>query len=613
MAKKELDFNFNYIINIFKRRKKVFYITFFIVMIATVAYLFIAPIKYKAKMVVEYTAGDSSNSSSIGSLASMATLAGVSGGVSNIANEIEKIKSGPVLTKIVEELDMVNKANNNKSLYAKLRGIEFTTEHMINGLLENLNISNIKETNLIEIKYESKSQEESARIVNLIYNYYMQINKENYIKESEEYSKVLQESFNQISSQYEDINKKLIDYQTKNKIDISAQQDPMIEYYAQAYMNLIKLDSEKSNLEMKKQSIENNLYELDPKTKEFILENTNVNSTINSIKSNIVQKQIQLETLKLTTPNAPQIGILEAEIKAAQKKLQETTTQILSDDLKYLAVVDKNKYEEYIQTKTQLELFDTLKESSEKMLNIIDNEISSKSPLLYKYFLLRKDKTILELKYTGLLNALEQENLKRTFYKPKLKIVTDVSIPQIPFSPNKKLTVVLGFLLGIIFGIIMVIFKENTDKNIKSKNEFEGLFRSSDIILNNIEDSRKIFNYIYKNNYKKLGIILTNPTSEQNRISDKLYNMLNQFNNNIVYLKPEENQDLKQDINNYENFKKSEYGLIHFKKYDSSDYILYNELLDKKILLIQEEKTDIEEIENILDKEKNIVTVYIKK
>ncbi|GKX67448.1 YveK family protein [Inconstantimicrobium mannanitabidum] len=91
---------------------------------------------------------------------------------------------------------------------------------------------------------------------------------------------------------------------------------------------------------------------------------------------------------------------------------------------------------------------------------------------------------ILEISYTGtdknqakdIVGAITDEFVKTSkdlISNANVKVVETVRLPEGPSSPNKKLNISIGLLLGLIVGIGLAFFLEVTDTTFKSKEELE--------------------------------------------------------------------------------------------------------------------------------------------
>lgn len=91
---------------------------------------------------------------------------------------------------------------------------------------------------------------------------------------------------------------------------------------------------------------------------------------------------------------------------------------------------------------------------------------------------------ILEISYTStdknqakdIVGAITDEFVKTSkdlISNANVKVVETVRLPEAPVSPNKKLNIAVGLLLGLIVGIGLAFFLEVTDTTFKSKEELE--------------------------------------------------------------------------------------------------------------------------------------------
>lgn len=617
----ERELTFSDILRIFKRRKWTFLIIFLLTIFLTAVYLFfVATPTYEAKQVIEYKSSSSQPSVSLGSMSSAANLLGISQpSDSGLTTEIERMKADWVLANVVKELNLVEKANENKGLIATLRGTEVTERDLIDSLKEGINIQNVQDTNMIEISYQSSDPTMAASVVSLVYSYYTDYAENLYFEDSQSYLNQVETLFEDVSQQYDQINKEVLDFQTKNKLLASSSTssqtfDSLISYYSETYMNILKLDADKNQLEIRKQAIENNIFKLSPETKEFILTNTEKDTPVKDIKSKLVSDRIELETLKLNSPSSPKIGALKAEITVLENELENNLEAIFSNDLNFLASIDMGTFNEYTGIITQLQLFDVTKQVYENMLQVIDDEISKSSPILYEYFLLKQQQTILQARYNTLLTALEQERMKASLYDNKFKVITSAYIPENPVSPNTTLTLAIGGVLAIFLGILGVFVREASDKTVKDLYEFESLFGVPDIILDDSNDAEKIVNYVYKKDFKKFGLLFLGDFSVAQNLSQRIYNILNTVKpNKTEYFTSKENEDYKEKFEKFEKFKNTNEAFIMFDNFNNGDYILYRDDLEKIIIFIEEKTTNLEDIKEIFKKEKDPTVVYVKK
>lgn len=94
------------------------------------------------------------------------------------------------------------------------------------------------------------------------------------------------------------------------------------------------------------------------------------------------------------------------------------------------------------------------------------------------------DTQILDLKYKGkdpkevleVTNAITDEFIsesKKLIPNGNLQIIQAAQLPENPVSPNKKLNIVIAFVLGLMVGVGVVLLLEYLDNTFKSRDELE--------------------------------------------------------------------------------------------------------------------------------------------
>ncbi|WP_129408517.1 GumC family protein [Marinitoga lauensis] len=610
------------ILRIFKRRKVTFFVIFIITILITGLYLFFAKDIYEAKMVVE-TKNTSKTSSLLAQYGSLASMVGISlpSGGNSISTIIEKMKSDQILLKVIEKNNLLDYylKNSKPSFISKIlnknNSNEINKYDIVKSIKENLDIQPQKDTSLIKISYKSTDPTLAASIVQSVYDEYVKYEREIALADSNFYLKTLKDLFKDVSDKYLNIQKKILDFQVNNKIFDENSLDPFVSLYSKLYFDLIDIDSKKTELETKIKTIEDNLVNLNPDLKKFFLEN---NESIKPLKSELVNLKIEYETLKLNSTQNPKLIELETKIQVLEDNLKSQINSIMENNLKYLASTDIDTYKEYVNDKTQLELLDVVKSSTISLMQKIDSEIKAKSPLLYEYFLLKKDSAILQTKYNNLKSSIETQELQTKFLQPSIRIVDDVYIPYKPVAPNKKLTLAIGGVLGIFLAILGIFMKEYQDNKIKDVYEFANRYKAPEFVLksfSNEKDIKRIVNFIYINNLKKIGVT---------RIGEFDYK-------NIVY-------DLREKLNEMQTFYSIENAELSLEEYEENnivrivrsddggdfvvkilpeltdpDFILYEKYFENVIILIKEGVSEIEVIDRYKEYIINNIVVYMEK
>lgn len=604
----EREISFTDILKIIKRRFPTFLIIFFSIIVLTIIYVFfLADQEYKIEQVIEYDGKTSV--SSLGEFSGLASLAGLSlpssGSNPTLQTEIERIKSDKVLEKVVREMNLVEYANKHKNFMAKLRNITYTERDFINSLKSKINVEQKDQTNFVTISYQSENPTSAASIVSLTYKYYVEYEKDLSTQKSQDTLKRVNDLFKDVEKQYENINQQVYNYRIENKINNDSIDLGMINYYQDTYMKLMKMDQQKEELKIQQQTIEKNLMEMPEDMKVDLIDSTQ--SSIKGLKQQLLDLNIELETLKLNQPNSPKINQLETSIQVIKEQINKQQNEILSDKLKFLSATDRSKFEEYMNIQTQLELFDVTKQVYQKMLNVIDAEINKKSPIVYKYMNLLKEQKIIEAKYNTFYNTIEQEKMNLKLHAPKFTVISEAYVPPRPSSPNMNLSLAIGTILGIFAGFLGIFIRDNTDNRVMDESDIEKLLKEPDLILENDDEIDKIAKLIYNEKTKNISIIETQK-NKTNNYAKKIYSLLINSNENLKFIDTTSNINFEDSIKKYEEVKNKKDNIIRFVSKKESNYLLYKNILNKNIIIIKRKSTDKKEL-NTLNNEDIIVFI----
>lgn len=139
-------------------------------------------------------------------------------------------------------------------------------------------------------------------------------------------------------------------------------------------------------------------------------------------------------------------------------------------------------YQNLMQTYSQLVTTDSVIEPALKVANVPMNEAGK---VIGGISVVQSSTTqILDIKYQSedkaklipIINAITESFIyKATKLIPgsNIQIIQNAQMPNEPVSPNKTLDIVIGFVLGLIVGIMVALGMEYLDNTIKSKEELE--------------------------------------------------------------------------------------------------------------------------------------------
>uniref|UniRef100_UPI00051B918B GNVR domain-containing protein n=1 Tax=Selenomonas sp. ND2010 TaxID=1410618 RepID=UPI00051B918B len=192
--------------------------------------------------------------------------------------------------------------------------------------------------------------------------------------------------------------------------------------------------------------------------------NINDNSTVQSIRAQIVAKEVELVGLRQKyTDNHP-------SVIAAQRQLTQLS-QSLSDEVG--AVVNSNAASlnsaqmELLKNQAVAQAQASAASASEAAIKAKkaekETEISQLPEAVMDYIKLESDAKIKQQIYTSLVQQCEQDKIQEAMESMDIQIIDEANLPDEdkPAAPRKKLITAIGFVIGclISFGYGLICYK----------------------------------------------------------------------------------------------------------------------------------------------------------
>tara|TARA_B100000676_G_scaffold27224_1_gene25095 strand:+ start:2861 stop:5173 length:2313 start_codon:yes stop_codon:yes gene_type:complete len=345
----------------------------------------------------------------------------------------------------------------------------------VENLRKDIKITNLRNTDVLNVRYSGKDPDEVALIINTLINQYQTRDQEwasgemRYLKQFLESQLSIKESeLNQIEQDLKEFQEKEHIYGLDDNSNLLLNQLTSVEsdlYTTQAKRNI--------TLERKKY-FEN---QLNKDEKEFTKRVTN---TLDAQLYSIRQELSTLEAKYISTKaregdSHPSVIELDRKIKNLKDVLNNETKKYIEQGI---GVANPIEYRQAIMDSViNLDVYSTGYESKLNELKVLvskyENQLSSlpEKYLLFSRF--QRDRVILSETYSLMKQKLEEAKISEASQLGKIRIV-DSAIPNYDeTSPKKGIVLILSFILGSIFGIGIILALEFLDSTIKSIDEIE--------------------------------------------------------------------------------------------------------------------------------------------
>lgn len=403
--------------------------------IATIV-AFVLPKSYQSTTLVRVKSGGSSMSG----YAAMAAGFGIDiGGGSSGSPEsyIELMKSREVLEPIIAELDLPEETKE------KMTAAGFAKS--------NLEITNIKKTELITIAAYGKTPEEAQMISQGVADNFLALMTKLNKEDNSTTLKFLDERIKIAKEEMETAENKLAAYQQEHKIYAPDEQAKAIIANLNNYDTTIaQLQAQSEGDSAKLTGVTSQLEQQNASLLEY---NVSDNANIGNIRESIVNKRVELVGLQQQfTDEHPDVIKAKEELNSLERSLSDEIAKAVNSQSVTLSPVQSNLLKDKISTEVQISVNNASLEALKAKQAEAQENIATLSADSVEYMRLERNAKITGQVYTSLVQNYEQTRIQEAKDSMDIQIIDAADLPKedMPAKPNKKLIVVIGFVLGIM-------------------------------------------------------------------------------------------------------------------------------------------------------------------
>lgn len=403
--------------------------------IATIV-AFVLPKSYQSTTLVRVK----SSSSSMSGYAAMAAGFGIDiGGGSSGSPEsyIELMKSREVLEPIIAELDLPDEDKE------KLTAETFAKK--------NLEVTNIKKTDLITIAAYGKTPEEAQMISQGVADNFLALMTKLNKEDNSTTLKFLDERIKIAKEEMETAENKLAAYQQEHKIYAPDEQAKAIIANLNNYDTTIaQLQAQSEGDSAKLAGVTSQLEQQNASLLEY---NVSDNTNIGNIRESIVNKRVELVGLQQQfTDEHPDVIKAKEELNSLERSLSDEIAKAVNSQSVTLSPVQSSLLKDKISTEVQISVNNASLEALKAKQAEAQESIATLSADSVEYMRLERNAKITGQVYTSLVQNYEQTRIQEAKDSMDIQIIDAADLPKedMPAKPNKKLVVAIGFVLGIM-------------------------------------------------------------------------------------------------------------------------------------------------------------------
>lgn len=419
-----------------EKKKIVIAIIVVCTLIATIV-AFVLPKSYQSTTLVRVK---SNNISSMAGYAAMAAGFGIAigeGSSGSPESYIELMKSREILEPIIAELDLPDEDKE------KLTVEDFAKK--------NLEVINIKKTDLITIAAYGKTPEEAQMISQGVADNFLALMTKLNKEDNSTTLKFLDERIKIAKEEMETAENKLAAYQQEHKIYAPDEQAKAIIANLNNYDTTIaQLQAQSEGDSAKLAGVTSQLEQQNASLLEY---NVSDNTNIGNIRESIVNKRVELVGLQQQfTDEHPDVIKAKEELNSLEKSLSDEIAKAVNSQSVTLSPVQSNLLKDKISTEVQISVNNASLEALKAKQAEAQESIATLSADSVEYMRLERNAKITGQVYTSLVQNYEQTRIQEAKDSMDIQIIDAADLPKedMPAKPNKKLIVVIGFVLGIM-------------------------------------------------------------------------------------------------------------------------------------------------------------------
>lgn len=440
------------------RRWKLMFFTLFITLLVTFYVSLLKPF-YTATATLQIGSSQPSNTLSINNAFSESNSS-----KEQIKTQYELLRSRKFAERVITSLNLArheefnsNKYNNKIHFLANIgvREKSPSLNAVVGAFRQRLTISAISDTELVKITFRSYSPELSKHVANQIGETYLHYQDEIHSASKESTSQWLVDQLEELGQKLEASELALQEYrEAEGLVDIQGVVGLVASELTELTSSATKAEKNKDDLKVTYEYIQNNKGNL-----KGLMELNEVSSHSTYVQLRRSQEIVERKAFELTKRYGPKhpkrIGV-EAELESLERRINRQINEIIiSIEKQFASAIQKVK-------------------ANKERLEAAKTDFLRLSRLKNKFFQLQREVDTNKELYGNYLVRLKEAdamgNYKTNFY---VRFIDKAIIPKSPVAPNKKLYIVISFILSFLMISIVVIMRELLVDTLNSRHKLD--------------------------------------------------------------------------------------------------------------------------------------------
>ena len=412
-----------------------------------IATAFILPKQYESTTLVQTRSAGNDISGMKAMAAAMGVNVGGSASNASPLNYIELMKSRTVIDPIIDNMDWDDpKKKPTAKAFAK----------------SNLDIQNTKQTNLITVTAKGRTPEEAQMISQGVVDNFLAMQTDKNQQTQSLLVKFLNDRIENAKKESDEAAQKLADFSRENKIYSPDDQVKLAITQLDAYDKAVSdMQAQQKSAQAQYDVATQKLGEQKAGAKAY---NINDNSTVQSIRSQIVAKEVALTELRQRyTDQYPDVIAAQKQLNKLRQSLVTEVNNVVDSNAATLNTAQMELLKNQAVAQAQASAAAASEEAIKGKRAEKEKELGEFPDNAMTYMQLDRDAKIKQQIYTSLVNQCEQDKIQEAMESMDIQVIDPAELPDVdkPAAPKKKLIAAIGLVLGclIAFGYSLVVYK----------------------------------------------------------------------------------------------------------------------------------------------------------
>jgi succinoglycan biosynthesis transport protein ExoP len=322
---------------------------------------------------------------------------------------------------------------------------------ILSAFLGRLHVKRIPNSRLVEVQFESEDPQLAALVANTHLQNYIEQNFRSKYDATTQASKFLSGELEELRIKVESSENARITYERQNQIwQIDEKQN--ITTQTMGDLNRAVTDAQTSL------TTKEALFRMATSGNVDLLPEVRSSPVIEDLlKRQSALDDSYTEALNQYGPNFPKVRRLADQKKEVDEEMARALKTMVS-----------SIEEDYKTARQHLELL-------QEALDRQKTEANDLAEKLVQYHILEHDAESYKTLYDGLLQKLKEAGITAGLRSSNIRVVDPALVPTSPSRPQKARNILLSFLVGLVGGIGLAIFREYLDNTVKSPDDIEAV------------------------------------------------------------------------------------------------------------------------------------------